>query len=56
VNDALIASDLLACNTVVGVHYDTFEPIKINHEEAFRVFHAKDKTLLLPAPGTHLDF
>jgi L-ascorbate metabolism protein UlaG (beta-lactamase superfamily) len=55
-NDALIASDLLACNTVVGVHYDTFEPIKINHEEAFRIFHAKDKTLLLPAPGTHLDF
>jgi L-ascorbate metabolism protein UlaG (beta-lactamase superfamily) len=54
--DALIASDFISCDTVIGVHYDTFEPIKIDHEEAFRIFHAKDKTLLLPPIGTHLDF
>jgi L-ascorbate metabolism protein UlaG (beta-lactamase superfamily) len=56
IDDALIAADFIACKNIVGVHYDTFGMIKINHEEAFRKFIAAGKTLLLPPIGAHLEF
>jgi L-ascorbate metabolism protein UlaG (beta-lactamase superfamily) len=36
--DAIDAARMLGTTTVVGMHYDTFAPIKINHEEAHRAF------------------
>ena len=38
VDDAIIASDFIKCNRVIGMHYDTFGYIKINHDEAVRKF------------------
>jgi L-ascorbate metabolism protein UlaG (beta-lactamase superfamily) len=49
--DAIIASDFIQCNTVVGVHYNTFDLIKIDTEKAQADFKASNKTLLLPAIG-----
>lgn len=46
--DALIASDFLNCPKVIGVHFNTFPPIKISEEEAKSKFSNKGKTLLLP--------
>ncbi len=47
--EAVKASDLLECNTVLGYHYDTFEQIKIDHEETKKLFEQKGKKLhLLP--------
>jgi L-ascorbate metabolism protein UlaG (beta-lactamase superfamily) len=47
VDDAIIASDFVKCNTIIGVHYDTFGFIKINHQEAVKKFKDKGKELLL---------
>ncbi|WP_372769379.1 metal-dependent hydrolase [Lutibacter sp.] len=49
VNEAIIASKFLGCNKVLGVHFDTFGYIKINHKEAFEKFaNAKKELFLLP--------
>lgn len=53
--DALIASDLLQCKKVLGVHYDTFPLIKINKEEALNAFQQKGKELILLNIGETLE-
>ncbi|MBS1747543.1 MAG: metal-dependent hydrolase [Bacteroidetes bacterium] len=55
VEDAIIASDFIQCNTVVGVHYNTFDLIKINKEEAIASFKNAGKILLLPAVGETIE-
>jgi hypothetical protein len=40
----------------LGVHYDTFPPIKIDHREAVEKFTAAGKHLHLPHPGQSLSF
>ena len=47
INDAIIAADFIQCSKIIGVHYDTFDPIKINHEEAKAKFLAAGKELIL---------
>ena len=47
IDDAIIASDFVKCNRVIGLHYDTFGFIKINHQEAVGKFKEKGKELLL---------
>ena len=49
--DAIIASDLIACDTIMGVHYDTFPPIKIDTNKAVTAFKSQEKKLLLPKIG-----
>jgi len=48
---AVIASDFIKCNTVVGLHFDTFGFIVIDHEAAKKAFSDKGKTLFLPKAG-----
>ncbi len=38
VSDAVMASSFLKCNHVIPMHYDTFDLIKVDHEEAVRQF------------------
>ena len=40
---------------VVGVHYDTFPPIEIDHDAAKRAFAARGIELLLPAIGETIE-
>lgn len=47
VEDAIMASDFVKCNRVLGVNYGTFNVIKIDYEAARRSFKAKGKELLL---------
>lgn len=49
--DAIIASDFIQCNMIVGVHYNTFDLIRIDTGKAVADFKAAGKTLLLPAVG-----
>ncbi len=50
--DAVIASDFIKCNQVIGCHYDTFEYITIDQKAAKKAFADKDKSLiLLPIGG-----
>jgi L-ascorbate metabolism protein UlaG (beta-lactamase superfamily) len=37
VEDAIIASDFVDCDKVLGVHFDTFGYIEINHDEAKKI-------------------
>ncbi len=45
--DAVRAARLVDCDQIVGVHYDTFPPIKIDHDEARKLFQAAGKRLHL---------
>lgn len=53
--DAAIASDFIKCDNIVGVHYNTFELIKIDAKKAQKYFISKGKDLLLPNPGEAID-
>lgn len=50
--DAAECARMIGCNTVIGVHYDTFGFIKINREEAKKAFAATGATLHLVPIGT----
>lgn len=45
--NAIIACDFINCKDIIGMHYDTFPPIKINHEEAINKFNMAGKKLTL---------
>ena len=47
VEDAVIAADFVQCDHIIGMHYDTFGYIVINHEAAQKSFSAKGKQLQL---------
>jgi L-ascorbate metabolism protein UlaG (beta-lactamase superfamily) len=51
VSDAILAADFVKCSTIVGVHYNTFEPITIDCNQAQKAFAENGKKLLLPAIG-----
>ena len=54
IDDALIASDFIKCNNIIGMHYDTFGYIKINHNEAKEKFSKAGKILHLLEIGTSI--
>lgn len=47
IDSAIIASDFIECNKILGYHYDTFGYIKIDHNKAIKSFSEKGKQLLL---------
>ena len=47
IEDAVLAATFVACDTIIGAHYDTFAPIKIDHQKAHEAFSSKDKRLHL---------
>lgn len=55
-NDAIIASDFIQCNTVIGCHYDTFDDIKIDHDAAKKAFEDEGKDLILAKIGGELQW
>jgi len=54
VDGAIKAADFVSCKQVLGLHYNTFPPIKIDEHAAVQKFAASGKNLHLLAPGgTH---
>lgn len=49
--EALIASNIIKCDNIIGVHFDTFGYIVIDKEQAIAQFKAAGKTLRLPEIG-----
>jgi hypothetical protein len=41
--DAIVASDFIECDKVLGYHYDTFGYIEIDHKAAIQKFSDKEK-------------
>ncbi|MCA0931251.1 metal-dependent hydrolase [Lutimonas saemankumensis] len=56
IDSAIIASDFIECDEVLGYHYDTFGYIVIDHEEAQKSFADKGKNLILLPIGDHMTF
>lgn len=55
IEDAIIASDFIACDKILGYHYDTFGYIEINQLEAIRKFFNKGKDLMLLEIGGSIE-
>ncbi len=55
VDDAIRAADFIGCQRILGIHYDTFPPIRLNREEARQRFTAAGKDLILIGIGASLD-
>ena len=54
IDNAVIASDFIHCDKIIGMHYDTFGYIKIDQDEAFGKFAAAGKELLLLQIGNSI--
>lgn len=55
VEDAIIASDFVECDKILGYHFDTFGYIEINKEESIRKFFDKGKDLMLLEIGESIE-
>jgi L-ascorbate metabolism protein UlaG (beta-lactamase superfamily) len=55
VEDAIIASDFIGCDKIIGMHYDTFAHITIDKESAVDMFSERGKELFLPNIGKTIE-
>lgn len=55
VADAIKAAEFIKCDTIIGVHYNTFPPIAIDTDAAVKAFEKAGKKLLLPKIGETID-
>ena len=51
IDNAVIASDFIRCDRIIGMHFDTFGYIKIDHKEAMEKFSNAGKELILMKIG-----
>lgn len=51
VDDALIASRFIKCDQIIGMHFDTFGFITIDHAQAIEKFKERDRSLRLMEIG-----
>jgi L-ascorbate metabolism protein UlaG (beta-lactamase superfamily) len=54
--DALLAAQFIECKKIIGVHFDTFGFIKIDHEAAKAHFAADGRELVLPEIGGSAEY
>ena len=54
-DDAVIAADFIKCDKIIGVHFDTFGYIVIDHEQVKAKFNAAGKELILPEIGKTIE-
>jgi L-ascorbate metabolism protein UlaG (beta-lactamase superfamily) len=48
IEDAVKASKLIECKKIIGMHFDTFPPIQIDHKYAYDLFSDGGINLILP--------
>ena len=56
IEDAVKAADFVRCNEVLGLHFNTFPPIRIDQTIAVKTFAAAGKHLHLLPPGKSHNF
>ena len=54
-DDAVIAADFIQCDKIIGIHFDTFGYIKIDHDKTKEKFKAAGKELILPKIGETIE-
>jgi len=52
--EAILAADFIQCDKIVGVHFDTFEVIRVDHDAVAKQFAAAGKTLIMPEIGKEI--
>lgn len=55
VDNAIIAADFIKCEKIIGMHYDSFDYIKINKKEAVDKFNNSGKELVLIPIGDTIE-
>ena len=55
IEDAIIASDFVECDKILGYHFDTFGYIEIDHKEAVKKFFDAGKDLMLLEIGESIE-
>ncbi len=55
VDNAIIACDFINCSKIIGMHYNTFDVIKIEETEAINKFHYAGKQLTLLKIGETIE-
>ncbi len=55
IRDAIAAAQFVKAQTVIGVHFDTFGFVKVDHHDAIAAFSKEGLKLLLPSIGGVLD-
>lgn len=53
--DAILAAGFIECNRIIGVHFDTFGYIKIDHEKTLKQFSDAGLQLTLPTIGATIN-
>jgi L-ascorbate metabolism protein UlaG (beta-lactamase superfamily) len=56
IDDAIKAAEFVRCPEILGLHYNTFPPIRIDAPAAFEKFKAAHQRLHLLAPGESHNF
>ena len=54
--DGAIASEMIQCKEVIGMHFDTWPPLAIDHDAARAAFEAKGARLTLMEIGQQLEY
>ena len=55
IDNAIIAADFINCDKIIGLHYDTYDYIKIDHKEAQDKFSGAGKELILIPIGNTVE-
>lgn len=55
VEEAIIASDIIKCDNIVGIHHETFGYIVIDQASSIQKFNNANKTLRLPTIGESIE-
>jgi L-ascorbate metabolism protein UlaG (beta-lactamase superfamily) len=55
VEDAVIASDFIHCDRIIGCHFDTFPYVVIDHAKSRIIFKNENKELILLEPGKSIE-
>ena len=55
IDDAIKAAQFVKCSEIIGLHFDTFPPIRINKAQAVEKFSSAGLNLRLLAPGEKLE-
>lgn len=54
-DDALTAADYVNCNRILGMHFDTFPPIEIDHQQSKNLAISQGKELILMQIGNSIN-
>jgi len=55
IEEAVLATDMIQCKEVVGIHYDTFDLVKLDKEDAKKQFKQAGISLYLPSIGETIE-